>query len=180
MATEFVSQFRLRAMALEPRILAVTHGLSPAQLAATPPAGGWSIAQVFEHLCQAGDAYDPVIARALDAARKRTGPPREFRATLLGALLRKALMESNRSAMKTPKSWEPIVPRAGLVERLIEHTRRTEARLLEAEGLDVRGMLASPLAWFLRMNLAEALAIEVVHAERHLGQAERARVALKS
>jgi len=178
MSAAFVAPYRLRAEALEPRIRAVTGGLTPAQLAATPPQGGWSIAQVFEHLCRVAESYDPAIARALASARARTGAPREFRGTLFGTLLRKALMESNRTPMPAPRAWQPLAARERAVEEFVAHARRTADRLREAERLDVRGMLSSPMLGLLRMNLAEALAIEVVHAERHLGQAERARAAI--
>lgn len=178
MSADFVQQYRLRAEGIEPRALAVTRGLTPAQLATTPPQGGWSIAQVFEHLCRVAESYDPVIERALAGARARTGTPREFRGTLFGTLLRKALMESNRNPMPAPRAWQPLVARERAVEAFVAHARRTADRLREAERLDARVMLSSPMLWLLRMNLAEALAIDVVHAERHLGQAERARAAI--
>ena len=178
MAAEFLHEYVSRAEALEPRALAVVRDLTPAQLTTRPPQGGWSIAEVFEHLCAVAEAYDPVIARALEQSRARSGGPRPFRPTLLGNLLRKALLESNRHPMPAPKAWHQLAPRDRVVEQFLLRVRGTMARLRELEGLDPRVMLTSPAAWFVRMNVAEALAIEVVHAERHLGQAERVRATL--
>jgi hypothetical protein len=48
----------------------------------------------------------------------------------------------------------------------------------EADGLDLRVMLTSPVMPLLRMNLGEAFEVAVVHAERHLGQIERTLKAL--
>ncbi len=176
MGADFLNEYLSRAEALEPRALAAVRDLTPAQLAATPTAGGWSIGEIFEHLCAVGESYDPVIARAIE--RARVGRPRPFRPTLMGNLLRKALLESNRQPMPAPKSWHPLAPRERVVEQFLLRVRGTMARLRELEGLDPRVMLTSPAAWFLRMNVAEALAIEVVHAERHLGQVERVRASL--
>ncbi|MBI5168615.1 MAG: DinB family protein [Candidatus Eisenbacteria bacterium] len=178
MAHSFVQEYLARAEALEPRALAVTRDLAPAQLAQSPAEGGWSIAEVLEHLCLTAESYEPVLDRAFATARARGGTPRPFKGTLFGTLLRKALLEGNRNAMPAPRPWRPLTPRERVLETFLLQTRGVMARLREADGLDVRVMLASPLAWFIRMNLAEALAIHVVHAERHLAQMERVRASI--
>lgn len=180
MGSDFLHEHLARAEALEPRTLAAVRDLSPTQVARRPATGSWSIAEVFEHLCAVGESYDPVITRALERSRARKGSPRRFRPTLMGNLLRKALLESNRQPMPTPKLWLPRAPRERVVEQFLLRVRGTMARLRELEGLDSRVMLTSPAAWFIRMNVGEALAIEVVHAERHLAQVERMRTALES
>ncbi len=180
MGSDFLQEYLVRAEALEPRALAAVRDLPPALFAQRPAAGGWSIAEVFEHLCVVGESYDPVIARAIERSRVRRGSPRPFRPTLMGNLLRKALLESNRQPMPAPRPWLPLAPRERVVEQFLLRVRGTMARLRELEGLDPRIMLTSPAAWFLRMNVGEALAIEVVHAERHLAQVERARASLAS
>ena len=116
------------------------------------------------------------LVRAEVHARKHA--PRPFRGTLFGTLLRKALLEQNRQPMPAPKTWHPLAPRDRVLETFLLQSRGVMARLREADGLDVRVMLQSPLAWFIRMNLAEALAIHVVHAERHLAQMERVRTSI--
>lgn len=178
MAHAFVQEYLVRAEALEPRALAVTRDLTPAQLAQNPSEGGWSIAQVLEHLCLTADSYEPAIEKAFAEARARRHAPRPFRGTLFGTLLRKALLEQNRQPMPAPKTWHPLAPRDRVFETFLLQSRGVMARLREADGLDVRVMLRSPLAWFIRMNLAEALAIHVVHAERHLAQMERVRTSI--
>jgi hypothetical protein len=50
--------------------------------------------------------------------------------------------------------------------------------VLTADGLDLGTRMSSPVAWFIRMNLGDALAIPVVHGHRHLAQVERTRQAL--
>ncbi len=174
----FVQEYLARAEALEPRALAVTRDLTPAQLVQSPAEGGWSIAEVLEHLCLTAESYEPALEKAFAAARARGGTPRPFRGTLFGTLLRKALLEGNRHAMPAPKAWHPLTPRERVLESFLMQSRGVMARLREADGLDVRVMLTSPIAWFIRMNLAEALAIHVVHAERHLAQMERTRASV--
>jgi hypothetical protein len=61
-----------RLDAVEERLRTASDGLSPRQLAWSPPEGGWGIAQVFEHLCITDEANFPVwerLIRAPDAPR---------------------------------------------------------------------------------------------------------------
>ena len=177
MSADFVQQYRLRAEGIEPRALAVTRGLTPAQLATTPPQGGWSIAQVFEHLCRGNEAYLVPMAAAVAAARRRGGAPRPHRPSFFGGLLLKAIAESNPRRLPTTPRMTPLAVREDVVEAFLGTLARIDALAREADGADLRTGMWSPLGP-IRLNLGDAFAILVAHAERHLGQAERTRRAL--
>jgi len=173
-----LASFAPRLAALEPRTRAAVAGVPDEKLHATPPGGGWSMAQAFEHLCIANTSYVVPITRSIATARTRKGPPRTHRPTLFGGLLAGALAESNVKKLRAPKIFVPLEPRANVVEEFLSSLRWLDQRVQEADGLDLRVMMSSPVASFLRLNLGEALVIEVIHAERHLGQVERTRQAV--
>ena len=161
-----------RIAAVRSRTLRLVSWESAESLARRPADGGWSAAEIFEHLCVANVSYDLPVERAIEVARARPGVPRRFRSTLGGAFLIGALTPGSRAA-PTLKPYQPGEPRKRVVEAFLSSMDAIEARMHEADGLDLRVMLTSPVMPLLRMNLGEAFEVAVVHAERHLGQIER-------
>ena len=166
-----------RLAALEPRTRAAVAGLAAGPLAATPPGRGWSVGQVFEHLCRGNEAYLVPMAAAVAAARRRGGAPRPHRPSFFGGLLLKAIAESNPRRLPTTPRMTPLAVREDVVEAFLGTLARIDALAREADGADLRTGMWSPLGP-IRLNLGDAFAILVAHAERHLGQAERTRRAL--
>lgn len=164
---------------LPSRADAALADLAPAHFTAPPPGGGWSIGQVFEHLCVADASYlDQALPAALIRARARPAPRRPWRPSLLGGWLCRMLQRpDNRLPAPKPYRVGPVV-RADVVTEWRRGLDRLRQLVQQAEGLDLRTPLRSPVAWWLRMNLGDALLLPVVHAERHLGQVERIRRAL--
>ncbi|MCC6350419.1 MAG: DinB family protein [Candidatus Eisenbacteria bacterium] len=163
-----------RLGALPARTMNVVAGLSAARLEAAPPHGGWSIAQVLEHLCRGSDAYFGAISASIAAARRRGRPPRAHRRSLFGGLLLGAISESNPRRLPTTPRMRPLTVRAGVIEAFLDSLTKLEGLMHVADGADLRERLWSPLAP-LPLNLGDAFEILIAHAERHLGQAERAR-----
>lgn len=173
----FLAALAPRLAVLEGRTRAAVAGLSPADLARTPPAGGWSVAQVFEHLCRGNEAYFVPMASAITAARRSGRPPRQHRSSFAGGLLLGAIAESNPRRLPTTPKMTPLAVRAGVVEEFLGTLARIESLAREADGADMRERMWSPVAP-VPLNLGDAFAILVTHAERHLAQAERARRAI--
>lgn len=162
-----------RIAAIRGRTRSLTHGVSPERMARSPAHGGWSAAQVFEHLSIANESYERPVDRAIEQARGRDGPPRAFRPTLGGGFLIRALEPGTRN-VPTLRRYQPLTVRANVVEGFLGTLDWVEGRMRTADGLDLRVMLTSPVMPILRMNLGEAFEVAVVHAERHLDQIERA------
>jgi uncharacterized damage-inducible protein DinB len=98
---------------------AATRTLPDGVLVQRPSWGGWSVAEVFEHLCVTDSLYEAPLRALIDA-------------------------------------------------------ERTRALMRDADSLDLRAMkLSSPAARHLRLNAGDAFAVNVVHAERHMGQVRR-------
>lgn len=175
----FLAALAPRLAALDGRTRAVVAGLGAGPLAARPPAGGWSVAQVFEHLCRGNEEYFPPLQAAIAAARRRGAGPRPHRRSFFGGLLVRAIAESNPRRLPTTRAMTPLAVRDGVVAAFLGTLGRLEAIAREADGTDLCAGLWSPIAP-IRLNVGDAFDVLVTHAERHLGQAERTRRAIES
>lgn len=162
---------------LLPRAHAVVEGLDEAALHEPPQGGGWSIAQIFEHLCVTDQSYlDGPLPAALEKARR--GPVRRWRPSLLGGFLRRSLARTD-NRLKAPRRFRiGSSVRPGVVDEWRRGIRRLREMVVAADGADLNVRLSSPAARFVRMTLGDALSLPVVHGHRHLGQAERVRAQL--
>ncbi|HEV2130980.1 MAG TPA: DinB family protein [Longimicrobiaceae bacterium] len=157
----------------------LTSGLSAAQLRWTPPSGGWSIAQVFEHLVTAHTQYLEKMRPLIREARERgdRAARGEWRPSLAGGFLLRSVDPKNERGGPSPRSWRPAAePRTDAIEAFL----RTQEELLDllhrAEGLDLnRIRTSSPVSWLIRLNLGDCFAILAAHGQRHMRQVERIR-----
>lgn len=151
--------------------------LSPEQLHWPPPGGGWSVAQVFEHLAASNESYLTRIPEVLQRARAAGGVPNGavWKPSFFGKLLIRSLEPSSTRSMPAPKIWRPTHTRPdGALERFIRSQEQLSALIPEARAVDLtRTRVASPASRLVRVNLGDVFRILVVHGERHLGQVRR-------
>lgn len=157
----------------------VVAGLESAALTKRPADGGWSVAEILQHLILTADAMLPLIEGAL-AQLQREG--RKSTATsglgLMGWLLVKALEPPPRMKSKTSKPFEPVTfgDPLTLAGQLIERNARLGAAIDRAQGLaTTAAKIASPFNASVKYNVYAALRITLVHARRHLWQARALR-----
>jgi hypothetical protein len=164
---------------VEPRTRVAVTGLPESRFREAPPDGGWSVAQVFEHLCLSTEAYlDGPLPPAVEEAVRRGSWSGAWRPSLVGGWLTRALMEGARP-MPAPRRFRAVAePRANVVDEFLARMRRVGELLRRADGHDLRVGLTSPVSPLIRMNLGDAFRVLVVHAHRHLAQAERTRRAV--
>ena len=154
---------------------AVAEGVDPATMTKRPASGGWSAAEIFQHLILTADAMLPLIegarAQLEREGRKSTGPAG---LGVMGWLLVKALEPPPRMKSKTSKPFEPVAvgdPET-LASRLLETNSRLAAAIDGATGLATTTVkVASPFNTSVKYNVYAALRITLVHARRHLWQA---------
>jgi len=154
-----------------------TLSLPNSVLTQRPSWGGWSVAEVCEHLCVTDGLYEAPL-RALFAAERARSTPRRSDAwtpTIWGRLLLWSLNPTNARKTKAPPVFQPgAEARPRVVDAWLSQVERTRALLREADGLDLRAMkLSSPAAKIIRLNAGDALAVAAVHAERHMQQVQR-------
>jgi hypothetical protein len=175
----YLAALSIRMAEVRRRARSSVSGISANAMSARPPSGGWSVGEIFEHLCVANISYERPVAQAIAKARARRGPPRAHRSTLGGGFLIRTLMPGTRG-VPTLRPYVPLTPRERVVDAFLGSLDTIEREMHEADGLDLRVMLTSPVMPLLRMNLGEAFTVAVVHAERHLGQVERTRRAVEA
>ena len=147
----------------------------PAEAMGRPPAaGGWSIAEVLEHLIVSADSYlellRPVIGRK---DGDRVDGSAVWKPSIMGGLLAGSLR--NPRKLPAPAMYKPgPSPRAGVLEEFLRRQEEVGRLITNAGDMDWRRVrLRSPVLHWLRMNLGDALTVPVVHAERHAAQIER-------
>ena len=117
--------------ALDVRALTIRDTTPAAALARRPSDAGWSIEQVFEHLCIATDDYLVVLRRLLANPPARSYAASRWKPSLAGRLLVRSF-ESSRK-LPAPKMWRPApTPRPNVVEEVLARQRELVERGLFA------------------------------------------------
>ena len=156
------------------RIRKTVSGVGHDALTRRPNDGGWSIAEVLEHLIVSADSYlERVRSLVRENGGKAAGPDAGWKPTLGGGLL----VWSMRSPRKSPapKMYKPSpTPRPHALEEFLRRQEEVGRLITEAGTMDWRRVrMRSPVLPIIHMNLGDALTVLVVHAERHAGQIER-------
>ncbi|HUF68965.1 MAG TPA: DinB family protein [Longimicrobiales bacterium] len=141
-----------------------------------PPDGGWSVAQILEHLVITTTLYLAPIRGMIDDATPADGPVRPWKPSLMGGLLIRSLVPTAERRLPTVGKLEPgPEPDTDVVGRLLGAFRNVADLLWNAQGIDMRKpRMTSPVSPLVRrLNLGDGFVIVVVHAQRHMRQIER-------
>lgn len=173
---ELHERLRSEHPAIRQRIADLVRPIDAARLAQRTEPGGWSAAEVLEHLVISDELYARRLTTLVATARPDAGAPaRQWKPTLLGGFLANILSKPGK--VKAPKKFRPgPAPRNGVVETFLSR-ELVAAQLMEnAESLDWRALrFSSPVlpSWAPKMNLGDAFSIKVIHLTRHAKQIER-------
>jgi len=142
-----------------------------------PRAMSWSAAECLAHLTLSTELFLPVLRKAIDASRAKSGKKGASpRMDVMGSLLRWFMEPPIRMRSKTTAPFVPKSVRAkadafgefaSLQEKLIDLLR-------DARNADLRRKLVSPFDKRVRYNIYSAFRIVAAHQRRHLWQAEQA------
>ncbi len=164
-----VRQFEERIRQVE----AIAAPLTEEQFRWRPEPERWSICENIMHLALSPGDYYPIIARAAENARiGGYGLKGAFtKGTIRAQLFIKMLAPPIRIRSKTYKSLVPGVPR-GKAE-VLDDFRGSQTRLIELlrefDGVDLgKAMMSSPYVNFLKMTVAQAFEVMLVHNDRHI------------
>lgn len=135
------------------------------------PQGGWSPAQIFEHMTLANAPYIETLERVLPNAKK--GDESQEKYSWFGRLIHK--VSSPQGNAPAPKN---LHPKPGLYSReVFARWRKQQEQIIalheKAKGIDLAGVRApNPFVKLFRMTLCDFFAILATHTERHVGQIE--------
>jgi uncharacterized damage-inducible protein DinB len=181
----FQSDHRARLLdanrAVIARIRDAVSAVPPADTHRKPPTGGWSIAEVLEHLVVSADSYLDTLRSVLARTDLRAADASTtWKPSVMGGLLTASLRSERK--LPAPRLYKPgPEPREGVLAEFLERQEVVGRLLGEAGGVDWRrATFTSPVSRLMRMNLGDALSVLVVHAERHAAQIDRVRAALSS
>jgi hypothetical protein len=161
------------------RLHRLADSVSEEGWAERPRPEAWSVGECVAHLNLTTQAFRPLVAKALDEARRLprpSGSPR-FRPGIMGSLLLWALSKPGRFRTKTTA---PFVPggAGSRGETIQEFSRLQEEQIgwvRAADGLALMSVrVISPFDRRLRYNLFACLSVLARHQQRHLWQAEQA------
>ena len=156
---------------------ALTANLTPALQDRRPSWGGWSVGEIFEHLCITDGLYVAPLRTLLAVERGRPAPRLgdAWSPTIWGRLLLWSLNPLNTRPSPAPRKFMPgSTPRANVIDAWLAQVETDRALMREADGLDLRRLkLSSPAARLIRLNAGDAFAVMAVHTQRHLGQVRR-------
>jgi len=163
-----------RNRAVVARIRDAVSGVAPDALTRRPADGGWSIAEVLEHLIVAADSYLTPMRRLIEERGSAAAPANAmWKPTLMGGLLASSLQGPRK--LRAPRSYKPgPSPRARVLEEFLRRQEEVGRLITDGETMDWRRVhMRSPVLAIINMNLGDAFSVLVVHAERHAAQIER-------
>ena len=158
--------------AIDVRAVEIQRTVAPAAFDWVPATGGWSVGQVFEHLCVADDDYlrvlRPLVAKLPSRPSPRSGLT--WRPSLVGGFLARSMVSPRK--LPAPKIWKPApAPRANVVDEFLARQKEIVQLIERSAGHEWNRMrLASPVSPLIRMNAGDAFTVIVRHTQRHFRQ----------
>jgi hypothetical protein len=136
--------------------------------------GGWSVAQVLEHLVRANEAYLHSMRTVLDGApRAVISDATSWQPTFLGRQLARSLERTMRLPAPGRSRPGPNV-RPDIFERLLDTHREVRSLMQTAGSSEWQQLrMPSPLARWVKLNFGDVCYVILRHGERHAGQIER-------
>ena len=155
-------------------VQALARGLSSRDMHWNPTEGGWSIAQVLDHLNITARQYGPALQKSIALQKPQAS---EFRPGWMSRKLLHMVSAANQGRLKAPKSFQPPpAPETDGVEDFMLLQEELVQCMQAADGVDLnRSKLRSPALPILRLSLGVAFDLLGLHTDRHLKQAQRVR-----
>jgi hypothetical protein len=167
-----VADWTGQAEALIRRARAIRDRVPPERLARPPADGGWSAAQVFEHLAIADESYLAMLRKLDPRALPPAGADPVWRPTLGGRMLVWSFRTPRK--FRAPRIYLPPAPRPQVIEAFVTGIEELVSLMNALDGAEWRRVgLRSPVTQLIRLNLGDAFSILIHHAERHFGQIDR-------
>ena len=174
---EHLSGLVSAANAITDETLAGFGDLTAQQLNWKPGADHWSVAQCFDHLASANEAFLPIFEKVLSGEKKNTfWESLPWLPAFWGKMLIRAGAPEATRKLKAPKIFHPSTSRVdeAIIRRFIDQQNQVIRYMKATEDLDLEKIkISSPVTQLITYSLMDAYRIIVTHEKRHLLQAMR-------
>ena len=172
MQEELISNWKRDSQTTDTFVRENLSGLSVEQLNWRPDQDTWSIGQQIQHLVLSNEEYADIIGGWAKSPSVQLKP---YRPGFWGKMLLMAVGPDSKLPVPVPGPLEPgDGPFDGtVVERYLVLQDHFEAALIAASIHDLNAPLRSPLMPVMRLKMGDALAMTVIHNQRHVRKALR-------
>jgi len=174
---EHLSGLITAANAIADETLAGFGDLTAQQLNWKPSADRWSVAQCFDHLVTANEAFFPIFEKVLSGEKKNTfWESLPWLPAFWGKMLIKAVAPESTRKLKAPKIFHPSNSSVdgAIIHRFIDQQNQVIRYIKATEDLDLKKIkISSPVTNLITYSLMDAYRIIINHEKRHLLQAMR-------
>jgi len=151
-------------------------GLSETQINWKPSEEKWSIGECIEHLDVTHKLYNSKI-KELQRLFKDSGEGSlKFKHTFSGRMILKYVDPNSTTRSKTFKIFKPSMRQinTNTISSFCEEVEMMISFAEKLHGVDLKKLkISSPVSKLLKMNIGDALLINLYHDKRHLNQAEK-------
>ena len=152
-------------------------GLTAQQLNWKPVPDQWSVAQCFDHLVTANNAFFPIFEKILSGEKRNTfWESLPWLPAIWGKMVIKAVAPESTRRLKAPKIFQPSSSSVdgAIIRRFIDQQDRVIRYIRATEDLDLEKIkISSPVTNLITYSLMDAYRIIITHEKRHFLQAMR-------
>ena len=174
---EHLSKLIAEATAISDETKACFGDLTAQQLNWKPDADQWSVAQCFDHLVTANEAYFPIFEKVISGEKKNTfWESVPWLSSFWGKMLIKSLDPKSTRKLKAPKIFRPSSSHVdgSIIRRFTDQQNRLIRYMTSTEHLDLENIkISSPVTSLITYSLMDTYRIIVTHEKRHFLQARR-------
>jgi len=150
--------------------------LSEMQINWKPSKEKWSIGECINHLVITHKLYNSKIKELQPSFEDISNRSFKFKHTLNGRMILKYVDPNSTTRTKTFKVFKPTMRQinTSIVRFFSEEVESMISFVENLHGVDLTKLkISSPVTKLLRMNVGDALLINLYHDQRHLNQAEK-------
>jgi hypothetical protein len=174
---EHLARLISAANAIADETLARFPEMTAQQLNWKPDLDQWSVAQCFDHLVTANNAFFPIFEKILSGEKKNTfWESLPWLPGIWGKLVINAVNPKSRRKLKAPKLFYPSSSSIDrdVIHRFIDQQNQVIRCMKATEALDLEKIkISSPVSNLITYSLMDAYRIIITHEQRHFLQATR-------
>ena len=151
-------------------------GLSETQINWKPSKEKWSIGECIEHLVVTHKLYNLKIKELQTLFENSGEGSLKFKHTFSGRMILRYVDPNKTTRTKTFKIFKPTIREinSNIIKSFCEEVETMISLARKLHGVNLTKLkISSPVTKILKMNVGDALLINLYHDERHLNQAKK-------